>query len=60
VPENCPNVPPDALVPRTTWTNKTAYDEQAGKLVGMFAENFKSFEAEADDDVKTAGPRLIR
>ncbi len=60
VPENCPNVPPDALVPRTTWTNKTAYDEQAGKLAGMFAENFKSFEAEADDAVKTAGPRLIR
>ena len=60
VPAHCPDVPPDALIPRTTWANTADYDAQARKLAAMFAENFKAFEAEADDDVKAAGPRLAR
>ena len=57
VPLSCPDVPAGVLTPRGTWDNAADYDAQAGKLAGMFAENFKRFEAEADDDIRSAGPR---
>ena len=56
VPTSCPDVPPDVLVPRSTWSNSEAYDSQARKLAAMFVENFKTFEAEADAEVCAAGP----
>jgi phosphoenolpyruvate carboxykinase (ATP) len=57
VPQSCPGVPPEVLKPRNTWPDTTAYDEQARKLARMFADNFKTFEADAAADVKAAGPR---
>jgi phosphoenolpyruvate carboxykinase (ATP) len=57
VPVSCPGVPHEVLKPRNTWKDTAAYDEQARKLAGMFADNFRSFEAEADADVRAAGPR---
>ena len=51
-------MPPDVLVPRTTWSDGEAYDAQARKLAAMFIENFKAFESEADDEVRAAGPQL--
>jgi phosphoenolpyruvate carboxykinase (ATP) len=57
VPQAVPGVPPEVLRPRDTWKNPADYDEQAKKLARMFAENFKSFEADASHDVKAAGPR---
>jgi phosphoenolpyruvate carboxykinase (ATP) len=58
VPESCPGVPPDVLVPRNTWPDPAAYDRQAQKLARMFAENFRAFEDGASPEVKAAGPRL--
>jgi len=58
VPSTCPGVPSEVLTPRNTWTDKSAYDVQAKKLAGMFAENFKNFEATAAEDVKRAGPKV--
>ena len=57
VPSSCPGVPTEALRPRDAWTAPTAYDAQARKLAGMFADNFGMFEAEADPAVRQAGPR---
>ena len=57
VPSSCPDVPTDALRPRDTWTDPTAYDVQARRLAGMFADNFAAFEAEADPAITQAGPR---
>ncbi|MDQ3070994.1 MAG: phosphoenolpyruvate carboxykinase [Acidobacteriota bacterium] len=57
VPTTVPGVPDDVLTPRNTWSDKKAYDEQAKKLAGMFADNFKTFEATATGEVKKAGPR---
>ena len=57
VPTVCPNVPSEILRPRGTWGQGADYDAQAGTLAGMFADNFKMFEFEADADVVRAGPR---
>ena len=58
VPTAVPDVPADSLHPRASWSDGAAYDAQAGRLAGMFAENFKAFEAEADEDVRRAGPSV--
>jgi phosphoenolpyruvate carboxykinase (ATP) len=57
VPVSCPGVPTDVFKPRNTWKDPVAYDEQARKLAAMFVDNFRSFEADADADVRAAGPR---
>ena len=45
-PTSCPGVPAEVLKPRNTWSDGAAYDAQAAKLARMFADNFKTFEAE--------------
>ena len=57
VPTECPNVPSEILRPRSTWSQSADYDAQAGTLAGMFTQNFKMFESDADPDVVLAGPR---
>ena len=57
VPVSCPGVPTEVFKPRNTWKDPVAYDEQARKLAAMFADNFRSFEADASADVTGAGPR---
>jgi phosphoenolpyruvate carboxykinase (ATP) len=41
---SCPNVPPQVLNPRQTWSDPAAYDETAHKLARLFAENYAQFE----------------
>ena len=55
VPVSCPGVPTEVFKPRNTWKDPVAYDEQARKLAAMFADNFRSFEADASADVRAAG-----
>ena len=57
VPTTCPGVPDNVLDPRSTWSNPQAYDEQAKKLAGMFANNFKKFEKDVSASVAQAGPK---
>ncbi len=52
VPVTVPGVDSQLLDPRATWEDKAAYDEQAQKLVEMFAENFEQYVPHIDDDVK--------
>ncbi|MFP4043889.1 MAG: phosphoenolpyruvate carboxykinase [Rhodosalinus sp.] len=54
VPVCVPGVPEVLLDPRRTWADPDAYDAQARKLVGMFAENFEQYVPYIDDDVKAA------
>ena len=58
VPTECPGVPAEVLDPRDTWSDKTAYDEQARKLAQLFDENFTKYSDEVSDAVRAAGPLL--
>jgi phosphoenolpyruvate carboxykinase (ATP) len=58
VPVAVPGVDAKILDPRETWADKAAYDRQAIKLVQMFRDNFKKFEAHVGADIKDAAPRL--
>jgi len=57
MPASCPGVPSEVLDPRTTWREKSAYDDQARKLAAMFIENFSAFEKDVPQSVKEAGPK---
>ena len=58
VPTTCPEVPPEILLPRNTWSDKAAYDEKAKKVASLFRENFKKYEGQASADIRSAGPKL--
>src|SRR6202012_5764984 len=58
VPVSVPGVDSKIRNPRDTWADKAAYDAQAKKLVSMFRENFKKFEAHVGKDVLEAAPML--
>ncbi|PID36393.1 MAG: phosphoenolpyruvate carboxykinase (ATP) [Rhodobacterales bacterium] len=52
VPVSMRGVAEVLLDPRRTWCDQDAYDEQAKKLVAMFAKNFEQYVPFIDDDVK--------
>jgi phosphoenolpyruvate carboxykinase (ATP) len=56
VPTSIDGIDSQILNPRNTWVDPKAYDTQANKLINMFIENFKKFEADVDEDIKSAGP----
>ena len=55
IPQAVPDVPGEVLDPRAAWSDPAAYNAQAKKLAGLFAENFKQYEAAA-----TAGLLAVR
>ncbi len=57
VPAHCPGVPDEVLNARNTWSDKNAYDAQAHKLAGLFADNFRDFAAQVPAPILQAGPR---
>jgi len=58
IPESCPGVDSEVLIPRNTWADHGAYDETARKLANLFAENFKKYQDMASDAVRAAGPQV--
>lgn len=58
IPTSCPGVPSEVLLPRNTWDDKLGYDKMKGKLIGLFQENFKSFEAQVNPQIVDAGPKV--
>jgi phosphoenolpyruvate carboxykinase (ATP) len=57
VPERLEGVPDALLDPRSTWADPDAYDERAGRLAEMFAENFGKYADGVGEEVKAAGPK---
>jgi phosphoenolpyruvate carboxykinase (ATP) len=60
VPVSVPGVDTTMLDPRATWTDKAEYDATAAQLVDRFVENFAQFEAEVDEGVRQAAPKVTR
>ncbi len=56
-PRSCPGVPTSVLSPRATWNNDEAYYKTAFKLSNAFRENFKKFEAFANEEIRRGGPQ---
>ncbi|WP_121666973.1 phosphoenolpyruvate carboxykinase (ATP) [Mesonia aquimarina] len=56
MPEECPNVPKEVLNPKKTWSDGEAYDKKAETLASFFKDNFKKFEAYANEEILAGGP----
>jgi phosphoenolpyruvate carboxykinase (ATP) len=57
IPESCPEVPSEVLNPKSTWEDKESFETTKAKLIGLFNENFKKFEAGVNADILKAAPR---
>ncbi len=53
----CPDVPEEILWPRDSWSDPIAYDTTAGRLAGLFRDNFRPYESGTGKDLRSGGPR---
>jgi phosphoenolpyruvate carboxykinase (ATP) len=58
IPTACEGVDPRIMVPKKSWSDKDAYDEQAKKLGGLFNNNFKKYKDESSEEILNAGPKV--
>jgi phosphoenolpyruvate carboxykinase (ATP) len=58
VPARVPGVDARLLDPRSTWRDPAAYDTKARELARLFVDNFESRFKDADERIRTSGPRL--
>jgi phosphoenolpyruvate carboxykinase (ATP) len=56
VPKECPDVPAEVLLPRSTWGDGEAYDRKARELAGRFRANFKNYESHVSAEVRATQP----
>ncbi len=59
VPTAVPGVPSEVLVPRDTWADQAAYDDEARRIAHMFHENFEAYASGVSQPVRDAGPIRI-
>ena len=58
VPEHCPDVPDDVLVPSSSWADKKEYDRRYKDLAMRFKQNFGRFEEGTPLEIIEAGPKV--
>jgi len=58
IPTSCPGVPAEVLVPENTWEDKAAFKDMATKLAGLFHKNFEKYADQANEELKSAAPKL--
>ncbi len=56
IPAECPGVPEAVLTPKNTWDDQQAYQATKSKLIALFRENFRQFEAGVNAEILAAGP----
>jgi phosphoenolpyruvate carboxykinase (ATP) len=59
MPVSCPGVPPEILNPKNMWSDKHKYDVRANELSIAFINNFRQFEAFANDEMLAALPKVV-
>lgn len=59
IPKTCGEVDATILNPRTAWTSIDEYETEARKLAQKFIENFRKYERESNNAIRSAGP-IIR
>ena len=57
VPESCPQVPPQILLPRATWLEPTEYDKHANHLAALFRKNFTKYGGQTALNLEQVGPK---
>ncbi|MEO8354636.1 MAG: phosphoenolpyruvate carboxykinase (ATP) [Chloroflexota bacterium] len=58
VPEHCPQVPDEVLMPASSWSDRKEYDRRYKDLAMRFKQNFGKFENQTPQEVIDAGPRV--
>ena len=58
IPTLCQHVPDKILIPRNTWFDRDAYDEQSRHLARLFVENFEQYKEGSSEAIINAGPRI--
>jgi len=58
MPATCPEVPSEILNPRNTWADQQDYDRRANELAAAFIENFKQFDAYANEEMRRSLPKI--
>ena len=58
IPNEVPGVPQEVLNPELSWSDKSAYHEEAALLVQKFTENFEKYRDSVSHEVVEAGPRV--
>lgn len=58
IPEQCPYIAPDRLMPWKTWSDSAAYDQAARALAEKFQANFLQFQDMMDPAIQAGGPSL--
>ena len=48
------------LIPKNTWFDEDAYDEQSRHLARLFIENFEQYEEGSGEAIMNAGPRIYQ
>jgi phosphoenolpyruvate carboxykinase (ATP) len=56
IPRQVPGVPTEILNPRSTWSDREAYDAQADRIAAKFRENFEKYADRTTPQVRAAGP----
>lgn len=55
IPREVEGVPAEMLQPKLSWKDGKAYDSTAQKLAKLFRENFRTYEDQASESLKSAG-----
>jgi phosphoenolpyruvate carboxykinase (ATP) len=58
IPVAAPGVPSDILIPKNTWKDKSAYDEKAKYLAGLFLTNFEKYASGVSEEIISAAPKI--
>jgi phosphoenolpyruvate carboxykinase (ATP) len=59
-PKSCSGVPSEILEPQNAWKDKAAFSQTAQNLAGQFIKNFEQYASAANDEIKSAAPKVAQ